>query len=354
MTSDERLREEQTTTDERLREEQTNTDTAQIPDITASSEWNALQRHHDQIATKHLREFFSEDPARGSELTVSVGDLHIDYSKHRVTRETLSLLVDLARAANVERHRDEMFAGVHINTSEDRAVLHVALRMPRGTALIVDDQDVVADVHEVLDRMGDFTDRLRSGEWRGATGERITTVVNIGIGGSDLGPAMVYQALRHYADAGISARFVSNVDPADLVATLADLDPATTLFIVASKTFSTLETLTNATAARRWLTDALGDDAVAKHFVAVSTNKKLVDEFGIDTDNMFGFWDWVGGRYSVDSAIGLSVMAAIGRDAFADFLAGFHLVDEHFRTAPLESNAPALLGLIGLWYSNFM
>src|ERR1700756_231128 len=326
---------------------------AQIPDITATSAWNALQRHHEQIATKHLREFFADDPARGSELTVSVGDLHIDYSKHRVTRETLSLLVDLARAANVERHRDEMFAGVHINTSEDRAVLHLALRMPRGTELIVDGQDVVTDVHEVLDAMGDFTDRLRSGEWTGATGERITTVVNIGIGGSDLGPVMVYLALRHYADAGISARFVSNVDPADLVAKLDGLDPAKTLFIVASKTFSTLETLTNATAARRWLTDALGDAAVAKHFVAVSTNKKLVDAFGINTDNMFDFWDWVGGRYSVDSAIGLSVMAAIGRERFAEFLAGFHTVDEHFKATPLEANAPVLLGLLGIWYNDF-
>jgi len=326
---------------------------AQIPDITASSAWNALQRHHDRIATKDLREFFAEDPARGSELTLSVGDLYIDYSKHRVTRETLSLLLDLARAANLERHRDDMFAGVHINTSEDRAVLHVALRMPRGTELIVDGQDVVSDVHEVLDRMGDFTDRLRSGEWRGATGERITTVVNIGIGGSDLGPVMVYDALRHYADAGISARFVSNVDPADMVAALDGLDPAKTLFIVASKTFSTLETLTNATAARRWLVDALGDAAVSKHFVAVSTNKKLVDSFGINTDNMFGFWDWVGGRYSVDSAIGLSVMAAIGRERFAEFLAGFHTVDEHFRTAPLDANAPVLLGLIGIWYNDF-
>jgi glucose-6-phosphate isomerase len=219
--------------------------------------------------------------------------------------------------------------------------------------LTVDGQNVVADVHEVLDKMGDFTDRLRSGEWTGATGERITTVVNIGIGGSDLGPAMVTLGLRHYADAGISARFVSNVDPADLVAKLDGLDPATTLFIVASKTFSTLETLTNATAARRWLTDALGDAAVSKHFVAVSTNKKLVDDFGINTDNMFGFWDWVGGRYSVDSAIGLSVMAVIGRERFAEFLAGFHIVDEHFRTAPLEANAPVLLGLIGLWYNEF-
>ncbi|BBY82054.1 glucose-6-phosphate isomerase [Mycolicibacterium pulveris] len=326
---------------------------ADIPDITATSAWQALQRHHDDIGDRHLRQLFADDPARGTELTLTVGDLYIDYSKHRVTRETLRLLVDLARAARLEQRRDAMFSGVHINTSEDRAVLHTALRLPRDAELVVDGQDVVSDVHAVLDRMGDFTDRLRSGEWTGATGERIKTVVNIGIGGSDLGPVMVTLALRHYADAGIAARFVSNVDPADLVAKLDGLDPATTLFIVASKTFSTLETLTNATAARRWLTDALGDAAVAKHFVAVSTNKKLVDDFGINTENMFGFWDWVGGRYSVDSAIGLSVMAVIGRERFAEFLAGFHVVDEHFRTAPLEANAPALLGLIGLWYNNF-
>jgi glucose-6-phosphate isomerase len=328
-------------------------DTHQIADIAATPAWNALVRHHDQIGGKHLREFFAEDPARGTELSLSVGDLYIDYSKHRVTRETLKLLVDLARAADLEARRDAMFAGVHINTSEDRAVLHTALRLPRGAELVVDGQDVVADVHAVLDAMGDFTDRLRNGEWTGATGERITTVVNIGIGGSDLGPVMVYQALRHYADAGISARFVSNVDPADLVAKLDGLDPAKTLFIIASKTFSTLETLTNATAARRWLTEALGDAAVSKHFVAVSTNKKLVDSFGIDTANMFGFWDWVGGRYSVDSAIGLSVMAVVGKERFAEFLAGFHAIDEHFRTTPLEANAPVLLGLIGLWYNEF-
>ena len=318
-----------------------------------SSAWDALERHHDEIADKQLREFFAEDPARGTDLTLTVGDLYIDYSKHRVTRQTLRLLVDLARAAGLEKRRDAMFAGEHINTSENRAVLHTALRLPRDAALTVDGQDVVHDVHAVLDAMGDFTDRLRSGAWTGATGKRIATVVNIGIGGSDLGPAMAYQALRHYADAGIAARFVSNVDPADLVAKLDGLDPATTLFVIASKTFTTLETLTNATAARRWLTDALGDDAVAKHFVAVSTNKKLVEAFGIDSANMFGFWDWVGGRYSVDSAIGLSLMAVIGREAFADFLSGFHLVDSHFATAPLESNAPALLGLIGLWYSDF-
>jgi glucose-6-phosphate isomerase len=341
------------TSDERLRDEPGTADTSQIPDIAATPAWNALQRHHDQIANKHLRDFFAEDPDRGTELAVSVGDLYIDYSKHRVTRETLELLIGLAKAAHLERHRDEMFVGVHINTSEDRAVLHTALRLPSDAELTVDGQNVVADVHEVLNRMGDFADRLRSGEWTGATGERIATVINIGIGGSDLGPVMVYRALRHYNDSGIECRFVSNIDPADLVATLADLDPAKTLFIVASKTFSTLETLTNATAARRWLTEKLGDAAVSKHFVAVSTNKRLVDEFGIDTANMFGFWDWVGGRYSVDSAIGLSVMIAIGRRRFGEFLAGFHTVDEHFKSAPLAANAPVLMGLLGIWYNNF-
>jgi glucose-6-phosphate isomerase len=332
-------------------------DTVRIPDITETPAWNALVRHHDEVGAKTLRELFDEDPSRGRELTLTVGDLYIDYSKHRVTRETLGLLVDLAKAADLEAKRDAMFSGAHINTSEDRAVLHTALRLPKDAKLVVDGQDVVADVHEVLDAMGAFTDRVRNGEWTGATGERIETVVNIGIGGSDLGPVMVYQALRHYADAGISARFVSNVDPADLVAKLDGLDPATTLFIVASKTFSTLETLTNATAARRWLIDGLGggagQDAVSKHFVAVSTNKKLVEDFGIDTDNMFGFWDWVGGRYSVDSAIGLSVMAVVGKERFAEFLAGFHAIDEHFKNTPLEANAPALLGLIGLWYNDF-
>jgi glucose-6-phosphate isomerase len=322
-------------------------------DTSTSAAWEALRHHHDQIAAKNLREFFADDPDRGRELTLTVGDLYIDYSKHRVDRQTLTLLVELARAANLESRRDAMFAGEHINTSENRAVLHTALRLPRDATLSVDGQNVVADVHAVLDAMGDFTDRLRDGQWTGATGKRIACVVNIGIGGSDLGPAMAYGALRHYADAGIAARFISNVDPADVVAKLDGLDPATTLFIVASKTFTTLETLTNATAARRWLTDALGDDAVAKHFVAVSTNKKLVEEFGIDSANMFGFWDWVGGRYSVDSAIGLALMAVIGREAFADFLSGFHIVDRHFATAPLESNAPVMLGLIGLWYSDF-
>ncbi|WP_328406370.1 glucose-6-phosphate isomerase [Nocardia sp. NBC_00403] len=322
-------------------------------DITASAAWGKLHDHHGAVAERHLREFFADDPARGRELTVQVADLHIDYSKHRVTRETLELLVELAREAGIVERRDAMFRGAHINTSENRAVEHIALRLPAGESLIVDDADAVAEVHEVLRRMGEFTDSLRSGEWRGATGERITTVVNIGIGGSDLGPEMVHRALRHYADAGIGARFVSNVDPADLVAKLDGLDPATTLFIVASKTFSTLETLTNATAARRWLVAALGADAVAQHFVAVSTNAERVAEFGIDTANMFGFWDWVGGRYSVDSAIGLSVMATIGKERFGEFLAGMHAVDQHFATAPLAANGPVLLGLLGVWYSNF-
>ena len=332
---------------------ETSANTSTIPDITATPAWRALSEHHGEIGGQQLRELFAQDPTRGTELALTVGDLYIDYSKHRVTRQTLTLLLDLARAAKLTERRDAMFSGVHINTSEDRAVLHTALRLPRGVDMTVDGQDIAADVHDVLDRMGEFTDRLRSGEWRGATGERITTVVNIGIGGSDLGPVMVYDALRHYADAGISARFVSNVDPADLVAKLDGLDPAATLFVIASKTFTTLETLTNATAARRWLTDALGDEAVAKHFVAVSTNSKLVGEFGINTDNMFGFWDWVGGRYSVDSAIGLSVMIAVGPERFAEFLGGFRAVDEHFATAPIEQNAPILLGLIGLWYSDF-
>ncbi|KZM71187.1 glucose-6-phosphate isomerase [Nocardia terpenica] len=322
-------------------------------DITATAAWRKLQDHHAAVGGRHLRDLFAEDPERGRELIARVGDLHIDYSKHRVTRETLDLLVQLAEAAELERRRDAMFGGEHINTSEDRAVGHVALRLPRGASMTIDGADAGAEVHEVLRRMGEFTDAVRSGQWRGATGERIATVVNIGIGGSDLGPAMLYLALRHYADAGIAARFVSNIDPADLTAKLDGLDPATTLFVVSSKTFSTLETLTNATAARRWLTGALGEDAVAKHFVAVSTNAERVSAFGIDTANMFGFWDWVGGRYSVDSAIGLSVMAVVGKERFAEFLAGMHTVDEHFRSAPLAANAPVLLGLLGVWYSNF-
>ncbi|MGK8510320.1 glucose-6-phosphate isomerase [Nocardia asiatica] len=322
-------------------------------DITATAAWRKLHDHHGTVADRHLREFFADDPARGRELTVQAADLHIDYSKHRVNRETLHLLAELAREAGVPERRDAMYRGEHINTSENRAVGHIALRLPEGETMVIDGVDAGAEVHEVLRRMGEFTDALRSGAWRGATGERITTVVNIGIGGSDLGPVMVHQALRHYEDAGIGARFVSNVDPADLVAKLDGLDPATTLFIVASKTFSTLETLTNATAARRWLVGALGEQAVAKHFVAVSTNAERVARFGIDTENMFGFWDWVGGRYSVASAIGLSVMATIGKERFAEFLAGMHAMDRHFAEAPLEANAPVLLGLLGVWYSNF-
>ncbi|MET9327773.1 glucose-6-phosphate isomerase [Tsukamurella sp. NPDC003166] len=324
-------------------------------DITASPAWNSLVDHHRELSGVHLRELFADDPERGSEFVFRVGDLYIDYSKHRVTRETLELLAALAEAAGVTARRDAMFAGEHINSTEDRAVLHTALRAPSSLDLQVDGQDVTRDVHDVLDRMGDFSDAVRSRTWRGATGEPITDVVNIGIGGSDLGPAMVYGALRAYVQRGITCHFVSNVDPADVSGTLAGLNPATTLFVIASKTFSTQETLTNAHAAKRWLLDGLGtgEDAVAKHFVAVSTNAERVAAFGIDTANMFGFWDWVGGRYSVDSAIGLSVMIAVGRERFTEFLAGFHAVDEHFRTAPIAQNAPIMLGLIGLWYSDF-
>lgn len=326
--------------------------TGRSTDVTGTPVWEKLTEHQKSLASVHLRELFTADPDRGRDLTVTAADLYIDYSKHRVTRHTLGLLLDLARTAAVEEHRDAMLAGAHINTSEDRAVLHTALRMPSENELMVDGRDVVADVHAVLDRMGEFTDRIRSGDWRGASGKPIRTVVNIGIGGSDLGPAMVCRALRHYAD-GPEVRFVSNVDPADLLSTLADLDPASTLFIVVSKTFTTLETMTNAGAARRWLTDTLGEGAVPQHFVAVSTDVERVGAFGIAPDSVFGFWEWVGGRYSVGSAVGLAVMVAIGRQCFAEFLGGFHRMDEHFRTAPLESNAPVLLGLLGVWYASF-
>ncbi|GAA4641395.1 glucose-6-phosphate isomerase [Gordonia humi] len=327
-------------------------------DITATVSWHALAAHYSHVYALHLRELFAMDPDRGSSLVVDAGDLHIDYSKNLVTGETLELLMSLAREAGLEDERDAMFAGRHLNTSEDRAALHIALRLPREAELVVDGQDVVAEVHAVLDAMGDFSDRVRSGEWVGHTGEAITDVVNIGIGGSDLGPAMAYEALRHYRRDGLRCHFVSNIDPVDVLSTLDELDPATTLVVVASKTFTTLETITNAIAARRWLLDGLGvtgdaPEVVAKHFVAVSTNADEVAKFGIDTDNMFGFWGWVGGRYSVDSAIGLSLMIAIGRDGFAEFLAGFRAVDEHFTTAPLERNAPVLLAMIGIWYSNF-
>jgi glucose-6-phosphate isomerase len=324
-------------------------------DITATPEWSALADHHAAVKDRTLRELFAADPERARRLTARAGDLHLDFSKHRVTDETLQLLVALAEKAGVVERKEAMFRGDHINVTEDRAVLHVALRAPASQPLTVDGQDVTADVHAVLDKMGAFADRVRSGEWKGATGQRITAVVNIGIGGSDLGPAMAYQALADYSDRGITARFVSNIDPTDFFEKTRDLDPASTLFVVVSKTFTTLETLTNAKVARAWLLDGLGGDesAVAKHFVAVSTNAEAVAEFGIDTDNMFGFWDWVGGRYSFTSAVGLSLMVAIGPENYADMLAGFHAVDEHFRTAPLAENVPVLQGLLNVWYTNF-
>ena len=323
-------------------------------DIAATPEWAALTQHHAAVARTHLRDLFDDDPGRAAAFTATGADLVLDYSKHRITGETMGLLTALARAAGLPERTDAMFAGEHINTSEDRAVLHTALRAPRATALAVDAQDVIDDVHEVLDRMGAFTDAVRSGEWLGHTGQRIRAVVNIGIGGSDLGPVMAYEALRDFARRDLQMRFVSNVDPTDLTEALLDLDPATTLFVVSSKTFTTQETLTNARAARAWLVGALHDEAaVARHFVAVSTNATEVEAFGIDAANMFGFWDWVGGRYSVDSAIGLSLMLAIGRERFAEFLAGMHAMDRHFRDAPLEQNLPVIAGLLNIWYVNF-
>ncbi|MFD3560591.1 glucose-6-phosphate isomerase [Streptomyces sp. NPDC058686] len=318
-------------------------------------EWTALAKHREELGDVQLRELFAAEPARGSDYTLQVGDLHIDYSKHLVTDETLRLLRELAAATDVFGLRDAMFRGEKINTTEDRAVLHTALRAPRDTVIEVDGVDVVPQVHAVLDKMASFADKVRSGEWTGHTGQRIKNVVNVGIGGSDLGPAMAYEALRSFTDRGLTVRFVSNVDGADLHEAVRDLDPAETLFIIASKTFTTIETITNATSARNWLLTGLGagQEAVAKHFVALSTNAEKVSEFGIDTANMFEFWDWVGGRYSFDSAIGLSLMIAIGPDAFREMLDGFHLVDEHFRTAPAESNAPLLMGLLGIWYGNF-
>ncbi|WP_433323502.1 glucose-6-phosphate isomerase [Spirillospora sp. CA-294931] len=323
-------------------------------DITETAEWAALNEHHGELVGRHLRELFDDDPGRAERMTATAGDLFLDYSKHRVTGETLGLLVALAEAAGLRERIDAMFAGAHINVSEDRAVLHTALRLPRGAALSVDGQDVAADVHAVLDKMAAFAGRVRSGEWTGFTGKPIRTVVNIGIGGSDLGPAMAYEALSDYADAGITARFVSNIDPADVTGALAGLDPEQTLVVVSSKTFGTLETLTNARVARDWLVERLGDEkAVSRHFVAVSTNAERVADFGIDPENMFGFWDWVGGRYSFDGAIGLSLMIAIGADGFREMLAGFHAVDEHFRTEPFETNMPVLMGLLGVWYTDF-
>ncbi|WP_432038763.1 glucose-6-phosphate isomerase [Streptomyces cucumeris] len=318
-------------------------------------EWQALVAHRKELGDAGLRELFAGDPERGRRLTLRVGDLHLDYSKHLVTDETLRLLRELARATEVAELRDAMFRGQKINTTENRAVLHTALRAPRSAVISVDGKDVVPDVHAVLAKMAVFTDRVRSGDWTGHTGKRIRNVVNIGIGGSDLGPAMAFEALRAYTDRSLTFRFVSNVDGADLHEAVRDLDPAETLFIVASKTFTTIETITNATSARAWLLDGLGagPEAVAKHFVALSTNAEKVSEFGIDTANMFEFWDWVGGRYSYPSAIGLSLMIAIGPDHFREMLAGFHLVDEHFTSAPPEENAPLLMGLLGIWYDNF-
>lgn len=318
-------------------------------------EWTALGKHREQLAEVHLRELFERDPARAGRYTLQVGDLHLDYSKHLVTDETLGLLRELAVAAGVAELRDAMFRGAKINITEQRSVLHTALRAPGSAVVTSDGENVVPGVQHVLTRMGTFSDRVRSGDWKGHTGKRIKTVVNIGIGGSDLGPAMAYEALRAYTHRDMQFRFVSNVDGADLHEAVRDLDPAETLFIIASKTFTTIETITNATSARDWLLTGLGagGEAVAKHFVALSTNAEKVTEFGIDTDNMFEFWDWVGGRYSFDSAIGLSLMIALGPERFREMLAGFHLVDEHFRTAPPEENAPLLLGLLGIWYGNF-
>jgi glucose-6-phosphate isomerase len=326
---------------------------AAIP-ATERASWQALERHHAELAGHHLREMFAADPGRGERLTAEAAGLYLDYSKNRVTDETMRLLVGLAVESGLPEHRDAMFRGEHINVSEDRAVLHVALRMPRTASLVVDGTDVVAQVHEVLDRMADFANRVRSGEWKGYTGKPIKNVINVGIGGSDLGPVMAYEALRHYATRDITFRFVSNVDSTDFVEATRDLNADETLFIISSKTFGTLETLTNATSARDWIVGALGsEDAVAKHFVAVSTNAERVAKFGIDTANMFGFWDWVGGRYSMDSAIGLSTMVALGPEGFGEMLAGFHEMDEHFRTAPLERNLPVLMGLLAVWYRDF-
>ncbi|MFK4109942.1 glucose-6-phosphate isomerase [Streptomyces sp. NPDC002176] len=322
--------------------------------LNRTPEWVALEEHREGFGGTSLRELFAADPERGRTYTVRVGDLYIDYSKQLVDDEALRLLRELAVATDVFGQRDAMFRGDRINTTEDRAVLHTALRAPRDAVVEVDGENVVPAVHAVLDKMAGFADRVRSGEWTGHTGKRIKNIVNIGIGGSDLGPAMAFEALRPFTDRGLTLRFVSNVDGADLHEAVRDLDPAETLFIVASKTFTTIETITNATSARTWLLDALGDDkAVAKHFVALSTNAEKVTGFGIDADNMFEFWDWVGGRYSFDSAIGLSLMIAIGPDRFRELLDGFHTVDEHFRTAPAEENAPLLLGLLGIWYGNF-
>jgi len=316
--------------------------------------WQALERHYAEISGAHLRELFANDPGRGERLTAEAAGIYLDYSKNRITDETMALLIELAEESGVLERRDAMFRGEHINVSENRAVLHTALRLPATASLIVDGEDVVAQVHDVLNRMRDFSTRVRSGEFKGYTGKPIKNVINIGIGGSDLGPVMAYEALKYYSTREITFRFVSNVDATDFAEAVRDLSPEETLFIVSSKTFGTLETLANATSARNWIVSALGtEDAVANHFVAVSTNAERVRAFGIDTANMFGFWDWVGGRYSMDSAIGLSTMIAIGPDQFEEMLAGFYDIDEHFLTAPLAANLPVLLGVLAVWYRDF-
>jgi glucose-6-phosphate isomerase len=323
--------------------------------LRATPAWGRLQEHFGSIRSRHLRDLFAEDPGRGERLAAEGAGLYLDFSKNRVDDETLALLAELARERGLEERREAMFRGERINVSEDRAVLHIALRMPRDRSLLVDGVDVVREVHQTLDRMASFCERVRSGEWTGHTGRPIRNVVNIGIGGSDLGPVMAYEALRHFSRREMAFRFVSNVDGTDFVESTRDLDPAETLFVVSSKTFTTLETMTNARTAREWALAGLGgdEDAVARHFVAVSTNAEEVAAFGIDTENMFGFWEWVGGRYSMDSAIGLSTMIAVGPERFEEMLAGFHAVDEHFREAPVGENLPLLLGLLAVWYADF-
>jgi len=329
--------------------------TAQIAPLTDRQAWKALEAHHKNVRELHLRKLFADDPKRGERLTAEAVGLYLDYSKNRVTDETLKLLLQLAEETGLRTRIDAMFRGEKINITENRAVLHVALRAPRSASIIVDGENVVPQVHAVLDKMADFSDRVRSGAWKGHTGKRIRNVINIGIGGSDLGPVMAYEALRHYSERAMTFRFVSNVDGTDFAETVHDLDPSETLFIISSKTFTTLETMTNAHTARDWFLAGLGKDekSIAKHFVAVSTNATDVAKFGIDTANMFGFWDWVGGRYSMDSAIGLSTMLAIGPDNFRAMLNGFHQMDEHFRTAPFERNLPVLMGLLAVWYNDF-
>jgi glucose-6-phosphate isomerase len=326
-----------------------------VPSLTGRPQWQALQRHLGQIERRHLRDLFADDPSRGERFVTEAAGLSLDYSKNRITGETIRLLLDLAQACGLPEHIEAMFRGEKINATEQRAVLHIALRAPAGERIVVDGKDVVPDVHAVLERMAAFSDRVRSGEWTGHSGKPVRNVINVGIGGSDLGPVMAYEALRYYSRRDMTFRFVSNVDGTDFVEAVRDLDPAETLFVICSKTFTTLETLTNARAARAWCLNGLGDlKAVSKHFVAVSTNAGEVARFGIDVDNMFGFWDWVGGRYSMDSAIGLSTMLAIGADNFRAMLAGFRAMDVHFRSAPLDRNLPALMGLLAVWSNNFL